>query len=253
MEVEVIKMLNFQKSYDGKEVHRDVSFYLHKGKCLGLLGGSGAGKSVILRSLIGLEKPDGGSLQIFGDEVSGRNEEDWVELRKKVSYVFQDGALFDSMTVFENVAYPLVEHTQLSGEEIKTLVTEVLAEFDLDGTEELMKSELSGGMQKRVGLARSIILKPEILLYDEPTAGLDPANTINIQNIILQLKKRGNSSILVTHDMPTALAVCDDICLLHEGRILARCSASELKTNQNHPINQFMQGEREAFNDNSSR
>ena len=249
MEVEVIKMLNFKKSYDGKEVHKDVSFYLNKGNCLGLLGGSGAGKSVILRSLIGLESPDGGSLKVFGEEVSNLSEDDWVEVRKKISYVFQDGALFDSMSVFENVAYPLIEHTNLSEDEIKNRVTEVLAEFDLEGTDELMKSELSGGMQKRVGLARSIILKPEIILYDEPTAGLDPANTINIQNIILQLKKRGNSSILVTHDMPTALAVCDDICLLHEGRILARCDASELKTNKDHPINQFMHGAREVFND----
>lgn len=242
-------MKGFKKSYDDKDVHHDVSFYLNKGKCLGLLGGSGEGKSVILRSLIGLESPDGGEIRILGNDTTDFTEDEWVELRKKVSYVFQDGALFDSMTVFENVAYPLIEHTDLSPDEVQRAVYDVLAEFGLEGTEELTKSELSGGMQKRVGLARSIILKPEVLLYDEPTAGLDPANTINIQQIIIQLKRRGNSSILVTHDMPTALAVCDDICLLHDGRIVARCAAEELKTNKDHPINQFMHGAREVFND----
>lgn len=240
-----IDVIDFKKSFDGKTIHNGVSFSVKPGQCMGLLGGSGTGKSVLLRSLIGLESADSGEIKVFGKEVTTADEEALTEIRKEVAYVFQDGALFDSMTVFENVAYPLEEHSQLSQSEIKEKVESLLDDFGLLDAKNLLKAELSGGMQKRVGLARSIILGPKVVLYDEPTAGLDPRNTLKIQQLILKLKKRGITAILVTHDMPTALAVCDEICLLHKGVIQACCPADELIHNSKHPIYQFIQGTEE--------
>lgn len=240
----IIEFRNFQKRFGTKQVHRDVSFTVNEGECLGLLGGSGAGKSVILRSLIGLEKPDGGQILVEGADISSMRESELIEIRKKVAYVFQNGALFDSMTVYENLAYPLRAHTNLSEEEIHARIQAQLAEFDLRGNDHLMPADLSGGMQKRVGLARSIILQPKIVLYDEPTAGLDPYNTLRIQEMILRLKKRGVSSIFVTHDMPSAFAVCDRIALLRNGRIEAIGTREEFEAQgSDNPLSRFVRGE----------
>jgi len=238
----VIDVLHFKKSFGTKLVHQDVSFQVNKGECLGLVGGSGAGKSVILRSLIGLEKPDSGSIKIDGQEVTGLKESEWIVIRKKVAYAFQGGALFDSMTVFENLAYPLEEHTSLGPAEIQHKIEDQLKDFGLSGTEKLFPNELSGGMQKRVGLARAMMLEPSILLYDEPTAGLDPYNTKRIQELILTLKSKGVTSILVTHDMPTAFAVCDQFAFLKDKVIKEQGSAAELKMQQNNLIHQFIEG-----------
>lgn len=238
----VIDVSHFKKSFGTKLVHQDVSFQVNKGECLGLVGGSGAGKSVILRSLIGLEKPDSGSIKIDGQEVTGLKESEWIFIRKKVAYAFQGGALFDSMTVFENLAYPLEEHTSLSSSEIQHKIEEQLKDFGLSGTEKLFPNELSGGMQKRVGLARAMMLEPSILLYDEPTAGLDPYNTKRIQELILALKSKGVTSILVTHDMPTAFAVCDQFAFLKDKVIKEQGSAEELKKQQNNLLHQFIEG-----------
>ena len=238
----VIDVLHFKKSFGTKLVHQDVSFQVNKGECLGLVGGSGAGKSVILRSLIGLEKPDSGSIKIDGQEVTGLKESEWIVIRKKVAYAFQGGALFDSMTVFENLAYPLEEHTSLGHAEIQHKIEDQLKDFGLSGTEKLFPNELSGGMQKRVGLARAMMLEPSILLYDEPTAGLDPYNTKRIQELILTLKSKGVTSILVTHDMPTAFAVCDQFAFLKDKVIKEQGSAAELKMQQNNLIHQFIEG-----------
>ncbi len=216
---DVIRVQSFQKSFGAKAVHKDVSFSVHRGECLGLIGGSGSGKSVLLRSLIGLEKPDSGQILFKNQSLRGLEEHAWIEIRKKVAYVFQGGALFDSMTVFENLAYPLRAHTELSESEIAYRIRDLLAEFGLQGNESLLPASLSGGMQKRVGLARAIILQPEVVLYDEPTAGLDPYNTKTIESMILQMKAKGVTSILVTHDMPVAFAVCDRIALLRGGEI----------------------------------
>ena len=240
-----IDVVDFSKSFEGKTIHKAVSFSVKEGQCMGLLGGSGTGKSVLLRSLIGLESADSGNIVVLGNEITTADEDLLTSIRKQVAYVFQDGALFDSMTVFENVAYPLEEHSGLKPAEIKEKVESLLNDFGLLDAKNLLKSELSGGMQKRVGLARAIILGPEVILYDEPTAGLDPKNTLMIQQLILKLKKRGITSILVTHDMPTALAVCDEICLLHNGVIQACCPAEELIHNTQHPIYHFIQGTEE--------
>ncbi|MES2854216.1 MAG: ATP-binding cassette domain-containing protein [Bdellovibrionota bacterium] len=238
----VVEFKNFKKSFGSKLVHKDVNFEIRRGECLGLLGGSGQGKSVILRSLIGLEKPDSGQVLVEGEDITVMTERELNEVRKKVAYVFQNGALFDSMTVFENLAYPLRAHTKISEEEIRTRVIGQLAEFGLEGNESTMPANLSGGMQKRVGLARSIILQPKVVLYDEPTAGLDPYNTIRIQEMILGLKKKGVSSIFVTHDMPSAFAVCDRIALLLEGRIAAIGTKEELESGPESKLTRFVNG-----------
>lgn len=217
--MDILEVKHFRKSFDGKTIHKDVSFSLKKGECLALLGGSGVGKSVILRSLIGLEKPDSGQIFINGQDITPLNERQLVEVRKKVAYVFQGGALFDSMSVFDNLAYPLREHTKLNAKEISERVMTQLEELGMAHAKTLFPSQLSGGMQKRVGLARAMLLNPEVILYDEPTAGLDPYNTHRIQEVILRLKDKGVASILVTHDMPTAFAVCDRFGLLAEGKI----------------------------------
>ncbi len=238
----LLEVRHFKKKFGTKQVHRDISFQLQKGECLGLIGGSGSGKSVLLRSLIGLEKPDEGELFFQGQNISNFNEEAFIPVRKKIAYVFQGGALFDSMSVFENLAYPLRNHTQLTEPEIEKKILDLLQEFGLAGNEALLPSSLSGGMQKRVGLARSIILGPEVILYDEPTAGLDPFNTRKIEDMIQGLKKKGTTSVLVTHDMPVAFQVCDRIAFLKEGYIAEVIDKKDLRQEKGL-LHQFSQGE----------
>jgi phospholipid/cholesterol/gamma-HCH transport system ATP-binding protein len=241
--MELIRVTDIHKSYGSKKVHRGLSFSLFTGECLGLIGGSGSGKSVILRTLIGLERPDQGQIHVDGIEVTGLSENELVPVRKRVAYAFQGGALFDSMTVYENLAYPLREHTKLQEPEIRKKITDLLAEFGLAGNEAIYPGNLSGGMQKRVGLARAIILQPEVVLYDEPTAGLDPHNTLRIQEMILRLKGRGVSSILVTHDMPTAFAVCDRLIMLKGGLIVEQGDTATLQNKKTGFIQSFIKGE----------
>lgn len=242
----LIEVEDFKKSFGDKNIHNGVTFYVRKGECMGLVGGSGAGKSVILRSLIGLEKPDSGQIRINDQSIIGMNELEFTNIRKKVAYAFQGGALFDSMTVQENLSYPLEQHTTLNSSQIQDRVKSQLNEFGLLDALELFPGELSGGMQKRVGLARAMMLEPEILLYDEPTAGLDPYNTIKIQELIVRLKEKGVTSILVTHDIPTALNVCDKVAFL-KNKIIAEIGTIEelqeqIKNRTEGLINQFMQG-----------
>lgn len=239
----VIEVKNFGKSFDGRAVHKDVTFSVEKGECLGLVGGSGIGKSVVLRSLIGLEKGDKGEIWIEGEEISKLKERDLVHIRRKVAYVFQNGALFDSMSVYDNLAYPLREHTKATEAEIKRRIHDQLEEFGLLEAEDKLPAELSGGMQKRVGLARAMMIGPKVILYDEPTAGLDPYNTLKIREIVLRLKKKGVTSVFVTHDMPTAIAVCDRFVLLGEGRVLDERRTEDLNGNKQGPIEKFITGE----------
>lgn len=238
-----IEVVDFHKSFGSKKVHEGVNFYVRKGECLGLIGGSGTGKSVLLRSLVGLEKPDRGQVLIDGQDVAPMREVDLSEIRKKVAYAFQGGALFDSMTVYENLAYPLREHFKLTEAEIKKQILDQLNEFGLDKSEHLYPGNLSGGMQKRVGLARAMMMHPEVVLYDEPTAGLDPYNTKRIQESILKLKAKGVTSILVTHDMPTVYAVCDKVVLLQQGRISEQFTIEKLKSEPSGPMLDFINGE----------
>ncbi len=237
----MISVKHFRKSFDDRAVHKDVTFDVIEGECLGLVGGSGIGKSVVLRSLIGLEKGDGGEIWIEGEEISKLKERDLVEIRKKVAYVFQNGALFDSMSVYENLAYPLREHTNYDEKEIKRRVRNQLEEFGLGDAIKKLPAELSGGMQKRVGLARSLMIGPKVILYDEPTAGLDPYNTLKIQEMVLALKKKGVTSVFVTHDMPTAIAVCDRFCLLANGVVADVSMANAIK--KQSMLDKFIQGD----------
>lgn len=239
----VIEVKNFAKAFYGRPVHKDVSFSVEKGECVGLVGGSGIGKSVVLRSLIGLEKADSGEIWIDGEEIAKYKERELVEIRKKVAYVFQNGALFDSMSVYDNLAYPLREHTQLSEAEIKDRIHEQLDEFGLLEATGKLPAELSGGMQKRVGLARAMMIRPKVILYDEPTAGLDPYNTLKIRELVLRLKKKGVTSVFVTHDMPTAIAVCDRFFLLAEGRVVDEATVDELRMHKEGLIESFIRGE----------
>ena len=238
-----IEVIDFHKSFGSKKVHQGVSFFVRKGECLGLIGGSGTGKSVLLRSLVGLEKPEKGQILVDGVDIVPMNEQQLVEIRKKVAYAFQGGALFDSMSVFENLAYPLREHFHFSEKEIYNQILQQLKEFGLEGAEKLLPGNLSGGMQKRVGLARAMMMHPEVVLYDEPTAGLDPYNTKRIQESILSLKKKGVTSILVTHDMPTVYAVCDKVALLQNGRISEQYTIDKLRQEPPGAMSQFINGE----------
>jgi len=241
--MDIIEVKNLKITLGGKIIHHDVSFGVAKGECLGLIGASGAGKSVILRSFIGLERPERGEVRIHGADITNFSENELIPIRKQVAYVFQGGALFDSMSVFDNLAYPLREHTKFTFTEITDTIFETLDAFGLAGNEKLYPSQLSGGMQKRVGLARATMLKQRIVLYDEPTAGLDPYNTKKIQEMMLRLKSIGATSIFVTHDMPSAFAVCDRIALLVDGKIGAEGRVDELKKHVDGPLYDFINGE----------
>jgi phospholipid/cholesterol/gamma-HCH transport system ATP-binding protein len=239
----VIEVKHFAKSFGGRAVHKDVSFKVNEGECLGLVGGSGKGKSVVLRSLIGLEKADKGEIWIDGENIVKFDERQLIDIRKKVAYVFQNGALFDSMSVYDNLAYPLREHTDLPEAEIKKRIHNMLEEFGLLEAEDKLPAELSGGMQKRVGLARAMMIGPKVILYDEPTAGLDPYNTLKIREMVLRLKKKGVTSVFVTHDMPTAVAVCDRFVMLAGGTVTDDRLAKDLREGTEGPLERFILGE----------
>lgn len=243
MEETIIAIEGVKKSFGSKIVHRDINLCVKKGEVLTLMGGSGSGKSLLLRSLIGLDRPDAGSIYFRGDDVLTFDEEALIPVRKRIAYVFQYGALFDSFTVFENLAYPLREHTKMSEAAIKKKVLATLDRVALRGSEQLLPSEMSGGMQRRVGVARSIVMDPEVILYDEPTTGLDPYNTRQILLIIEQLKSQGATSILVTHDMPTIFRVSDRIAFLKDGRIDTVGTRKEIQESKDPDLVGFIHGE----------
>lgn len=238
----LIEVKGFCKSFGSKKVHDNLDFDLYPDEVVSLIGGSGSGKSVLLRALIGLETADQGSIKFKGKEVSNFTETQWREVRKDIAYAFQGGALFDSLTVEENMLYPLDAHTNLSRAEKQKKLDRILDILGLRGSNHLLPSDLSGGMQKRAGLGRALILEPEVILYDEPTAGLDPFNCKNIQDIINDLKARGRAGILVTHDMPSAFATSERMALLLNGRIEVSGKVDELK--EDHPlVKSFVTGE----------
>ena len=238
----LIEVKNFHVSYNSKNVLAGLNFFVRPKECFTLLGESGVGKTTLLRCLIGLKKPSQGEVLVEGENLSNMTEEELIAVRKKVAYAFQNGALFDSMTVFENLALPLVEHKKLSFKSLEKRVKAELEEFELQGTEKLYPSELSGGMKKRVGIARSMMLKPKVILYDEPTVSLDPYNTANLVKTMLKLKKKGTTSILVTHNMRVAMNISDRIALISEGKIVATGTPKTIEKDYNFLLKNFMDG-----------
>lgn len=236
----ILEIKNVHKSFDDKIVHRGVDFNLEVGETIGLLGPSGTGKSVLLRSIIGLESIDEGEILFHQKRIDNLKETQLYSIRKKISYAFQTGALFDSISVFENVAYPLFEHTKLSEKEVEEKVREILRVVNMEEAWDLLPSDLSGGMQKRVGLARAMALNPEILLYDEPTAGLDPANIELVLEIMDKFKRKGISGIFVTHDIPSAKRICDRILILKDGKVAFNGTVKEFEESTDPFVQTFM-------------
>lgn len=239
----LIEVQGVRKHFGDKLVHNGIDLEIYQGENLTLMGGSGSGKSVLLRSLIGLERPDEGQIIYQGRDIAKLTEDELVSVRKHIAYVFQYGALFDSLSVRENLAYPLRAHTKLSDKEINIKVTEALKKVGLEHSIDLFPSDLSGGMQRRVGVARSIILEPQVILYDEPTTGLDPYNTKQILNIILQLRDQGATTVLVTHDMHAIFSVTDRVAFLKDGQIRALGTAKEISETKDPVIQGFISGE----------
>jgi len=215
----IVEFDNVWKSYTHRDILAGVSLKIRKGEVLCVLGPSGTGKSVTIRHINGLEKPDKGDVKVFGESIVHMTEEELGPVRRRVAMLFQGGALFDSMNVEENVGFPLKEHTEKSPREIAELVGEKLLMVGLPGTQRKMPSELSGGMRKRVALARSIALEPDIIMYDEPTTGLDPVTSEKIAQLIADLNARLRiTSIAVTHDIVAARTIADRVAFLHQGR-----------------------------------
>ena len=241
----VVQFRDVRKSFEGKEVHCGVDLDVYEGEVLTLVGGSGQGKSVLLKELIGLMRPDSGTVSVFGRDVTSLSEAEVQEVRKMVAMVFQGSALFDSLTVCENVIYGVrVRNHKISEEEVSRIVAEKLEMVDMPGTEALLPSELSGGMKKRVALARALALEPRIILYDEPTTGLDPANVRRINALIKKMRDTvGVTSIVVTHDMDSAREVTDRMALLADGQIISTSTWNEIEHSDDPRVRQFIEGE----------
>ena len=238
----LIEVKNFHVTYGDKVVLKDLNFTVREKECFTILGESGAGKTTLLNSIIGLKKPTKGEVVVDGQNVVNMSEEELVPIRKKVAYAFQNGALFDSMTVFENLAFPLLEHRKIRGLALQKRVKAELEEFELVGTQNLYPSELSGGMKKRVGIARSMMLKPKVILYDEPTVSLDPYHTANLVKTMLKLKKKGTTSVLVTHNMSVALKISDRMALLSNGKIEVVGTPRTIEKDYNILLKNFIEG-----------
>ncbi len=239
----VIKMENVYKSFGEKSVLNGLNLEVFKGETLVIIGRSGCGKSVSLKLIVGLIRPDAGNIQVFGEDITHLTEEGMEKIRKRIGMVFQSAALLNSLNVEENIALPLVEHTQLGQEEIRERVAEKLSLVGLKGVEKLYPDDLSGGMKKRVGIARALIMEPEIVLYDEPTTGLDPITASAINILIMELEKKlHTTSIVVTHDMKSAYLVGDRIGLLYQGKMVEIDSAENIKESNNPLVIQFITG-----------
>jgi phospholipid/cholesterol/gamma-HCH transport system ATP-binding protein len=241
----IVEVVGLRKSFDHNEVLRGVSFRLEKGETLVVMGGSGSGKTVLLRHVAGLVRPDTGEVRVFGRNIEGLSEEALLPIRRRMGYVFQGAALFDSLSVFENVAYPLREHTHLPEAEIRSRVVHFLSLVAL-GAEclPLLPSELSGGMRKRVGIARALVIEPEMLLFDEPTGGLDPTNSKMVGELILKLKGGVcDTSIVVTHDVELARTVADRLAILMDGRFAVVGRPAEVMASGEPAVQAFLAGE----------
>ena len=241
----LISFQHVRKAFGPKVIYTDLSLDLFRGETVTIMGASGSGKSVMLKMLIGLLAPDAGKLLFDGKDVAAMNEEQLTAVRRRVAYLFQGAALFDSLTVGENVAYGLREQfwDTMGEDEILARVEQSLGLVGLPGIELMRPSDLSGGMKKRVGLARTLALQPEVILYDEPTTGLDPVNTARINHLINSIQRAlAITSVVVTHDMGTAFSVSDRLAMIGRGRVLLVAPKDEFKATRNQTVRDFIEG-----------
>ena len=226
----IISYRKVQKSFGSNQIYRDITLDIHRGETLCIIGGSGTGKSVMMKMLVGLLAPNAGEIEVFGQSIVGLKKRQWLDIRRRVAMLFQAGALFDSFNVSENIQYPLIEHKWGDRLAREKRVREVLEMVGLGNIEKLYPSELSGGMRKRVALARAIAVEPEVLLYDEPTTGLDPISIRRINGLIRNLQERLNvTSMVVTHEMPSVFTIADRIAMLHDKHIAFVGTPAEAK------------------------
>ena len=237
-----IAVEDLHKAFGSQHVLNGVTLTVKRGETLAVLGRSGTGKSVSLRIIIGLEKPDSGSVRIYGEDIAGLALDQLGGIRKKMGFLFQHAALYDSLTVEQNVAFPLQHHKkEISQSERNDRVRALLAEVNMEDAAKKMPSDISGGMQKRVGLARALALQPDILLLDEPTAGLDPISSAEIDELVLKLQKEHQmASIVVTHDLHSAKTIADRLALLDKGKVVIEGSFEELQKSDNEFVREFL-------------
>jgi phospholipid/cholesterol/gamma-HCH transport system ATP-binding protein len=243
-EAAVVRLERVTKSFDGRRVLDDVSFEVGRGRAFCLLGRSGTGKSVTLKHIVGLVKPDSGHVWVEGHDVPSLGRRELTTVRRRIGFLFQAAALFDSISVGENVAFPLRRHTKLGRVEIRERAMARLADVGLEGEYDKMPAALSGGMRKRCGLARAMVLDPAVLLVDEPSAGLDPVTSEEIDRLLIERKERDKVTlVVVTHNIPSARALGDELAVLHGGRIIARGTAAELERSEHELVRVFMQSQ----------
>lgn len=239
----MIEIINLHKSFGKKHVLGGVNLKVEKGESMVVIGGSGSGKSVLIKHIIGILRPDEGTILIDGIDITKLKENELYEVRKKFGMLFQSAALFDSLSVWENVSFSLLRQKEINVKEVKAVAIQKLGMVGLVGAEDLMPSELSGGMKKRVGLARAIAHEPEILLYDEPTTGLDPIMADAINDLIVEMKKHLSvTSVAITHDMNSAYKIADRIAMLYDGKIIETGTPDEIKNTKNPIVRQFITG-----------
>ena len=241
----IIELRDVHTAFNGQRVHSGINLCIKEGEVMSLIGSSGVGKSVLLKELIGILKPDKGEILVMGRNIVPLKEEELIKIRRDIGILFQGAALFDSLTVYENVAYPLREHTKLKEKEIEEKVREKLGLVGLEGVEQKLPDELSGGMKKRVGLARAIAVDPKIILYDEPTTGVDPINADKINELILDLQsKLGTTTIVVTHDLHCVKKVTNRLAMLSDGKIITEGTWDDLENSEIKVIRDFIAGSR---------
>ncbi|MBI5299341.1 MAG: ABC transporter ATP-binding protein [Deltaproteobacteria bacterium] len=239
----IIRFKNISISFGNLNVLNGMDLTIYEGETITIIGGSGSGKSVALKLLLGVLKPDSGFVYFQGRDVTTMDEKELIQMRKQFGMLFQGGALFDSLSVKENIAYPLREHFDYTENELDRIVTKKLSLIGLPGVEQRMPADLSGGMKKRVGLARAIAADPKVILYDEPTTGLDPANTQRINRLIIQMQEKLKvTSIVVTHDMESAFTVSDRLALLKDGKICFVGTKEETKKSTDPTVRGFIEG-----------